>query len=271
MYEYVLMTKQQTKTQYQAKSQINIKNISNMEELLLKLKELEINLKVVDENLKIIVPKSFDNPTIIEELKENKGDLISYLNKRKNLNKVESNIPKAAKKESYALTPAQFRIFLLNRLNETSLAYNQTGVLKVTGALDTKKLNHVFESLIERHECFRTSFNLDSDNKPVQKILTNVSFETEHIHGTEADVESVIHKFIRPFDLKNPPLIRVGLMQVSKDTNFILIDMHHIASDGVSLQILMREFTQLYEGANLVPLQFCSEPLLWSSMLIPLI
>ena len=255
MYEYVLMTKQQTKTQYQAKSQINIKNISNMEELLLKLKELEINLKVVDENLKIIVPKSFDNPTIIEELKENKGDLISYLNKRKNLNKVESNIPKAAKKESYALTPAQFRIFLLNRLNETSLAYNQTGVLKVTGALDTKKLNHVFESLIERHECFRTSFNLDSDNKPVQKILTNVSFETEHIHGTEADVESVIHKFIRPFDLKNPPLIRVGLMQVSKDTNFILIDMHHIASDGVSLQILMREFTQLYEGANLVPLQ----------------
>jgi amino acid adenylation domain-containing protein len=226
-----------------------------MEELLLKLKELEINLKVVDENLKIIVPKSFDNPIIIEELRANKDDLISYLNKRKDLNLIESKIPKASKKESYPLTPAQFKIFLLNQLNKTSLAYNQTGVLKVTGELDVEKLKNVFESLIKRHECFRMRFSLDSDNKPIQTVLTNVPFEIYHVNNTKTNIKSAIHEFIRPFDLNNPPLMRVGLMEVSEDIRYILIDMHHIASDGVSLQILMREFTKLYEGKYLIPLQ----------------
>ena len=226
-----------------------------MEELLLKLKELKINLKVVDENLKIIVPKSFDNPNIIEELKANKDNLITYLNNSKNLYLVDRKIPKAAEKEVYPLTPAQFRIFLLNQLDKNSLAYNQTGVLKVTGELDAEKLKNVFESLIERHECFRMSFSLDSDNKPVQKVLTDISFTIDHISGSETEVESLTQQFIKPFDLSAPPLIRVGLIQASEDTHFILIDMHHIASDGVSLQILMKELTQLYEGENLVPLQ----------------
>ncbi|WP_114905049.1 non-ribosomal peptide synthetase [Kordia sp. SMS9] len=226
-----------------------------MEELLLKLKELEINLKVVDENLKVIVPKSFDNPTIIKELRDNKSNLINYLSKRKNLNSTTRDIAKAATKASYPLTPAQFRLFLVNQFNETSLAYNQTGVLKITGKLSTRKLQNVFESLIERHESFRTSFSLDANNTPVQKVLAQVDFEIEEIEGTEANIESIIHKFIRPFDLSNPPLIRVAVMQVSKDTHFLLIDMHHIASDGVSVQILMKEFTQLYEGEYLVPLQ----------------
>jgi amino acid adenylation domain-containing protein len=226
-----------------------------MEELLLKLKELDINLKVDDDNLKIIVPKDFDNPNIVQELKDNKGDLITYLNKRKGLNKVETRIPQASLKEAYALTPAQFRIFLLNQFNKDSVAYNQTGVLKVTGELDAEKLGYVFKSLLERHECFRMSFSVDAANQPVQQVLQNVPFEIEEINGVEGDIESITQQFIRPFDLSNPPLIRVGLMQVSEDTHFILIDMHHIASDGVSVQILMREFTQLYQGEYLVPLQ----------------
>ncbi|WP_445454938.1 amino acid adenylation domain-containing protein [Flavobacterium sp. HNIBRBA15423] len=226
-----------------------------MEELLLKLKELEIKLKVVDKNLKIVVPKNFDNPNIIKELKENKSNLINYLANREGLNNTTTEIPNAAIKATYPLTPAQFRLFLVNQFNESSLAYNQSGVLKVTGELSTEKLENVFESLIKRHECFRMSFSLDANNSPVQKVLEQVNFEIEYIKGHETNIDTIIHEFIRPFDLSNPPLIRVAVMEVSKDTHYILIDMHHIASDGVSVQILMKEFTQLYEGEYLAPLQ----------------
>ncbi|KAB1153660.1 AMP-binding protein, partial [Tenacibaculum aiptasiae] len=226
-----------------------------MEELLLKLKELDINIKIDKENLKIIVPKNFDNPSIVQELKNNKEGLLNYLNKRKSLNSIENKIPKGLRKEVYQLTPAQFRIFLLNKLNKDSLAYNQTGVLKVTGEVDKEKLSYVFKSLLNRHECFRMSFGLDESNQPIQSVLEEVSFEIEEIKGKESDIELITKEFIRPFDLSKPPLIRVGLMKISKEAHYILIDMHHIASDGVSVQILMKEFTQLYNGDSLKPLQ----------------
>jgi tyrocidine synthetase-3 len=225
----------------------------SLEELLLKLKKLDISIKIVDENLKITVPEDFDNPDVILELKNKKSLIIDYLNNSRKSNRTTAQIPKAIDKEYYPLASSQLRLFLLNQIDKSSLAYNQTGVLKIDGAVSYEKLTHVFKSLIERHECFRTSFSLDQYNKPHLKVMTDVHFEIEHLI-MESDMESLIHKFIRTFDLKNPPLLRVGVVQVN-DTHFILLDMHHIASDGMSLQILMKEFSQLYRGNKLPALK----------------
>ena len=60
-----------------------------------------------------------------------------------------------------------------------------------------------------------------------------------------------ISDFVKPFDLGQAPLLRVGLVNLSPDRHLLLCDMHHIISDGISVSVLMREFTDLYEAASL--------------------
>jgi surfactin family lipopeptide synthetase A len=222
-----------------------------LEELLLKLKKLNVGIKADGENLKVTVPKGFNNPDIISALKENKDLIIDYLKNVKDLNSTMDEIPKAVEKEYYPLTSPQLRLFLLNQINKSSLAYNQTGVLKIKGQVDQVKLINAFKALVERHEGFRMSFNIDhQSNQPVLKVKPNICFEIENLK-IESDIEALIHQFIRPFNLSNPPLIRAGLAS-DNDIHYVLMDMHHIISDGVSLQIIMKELSQLYEG-NILP------------------
>ena len=78
---------------------------------------------------------------------------------------------------------------------------------------------------------------------------------------TEKNVTELIQSFIRPFDLSEAPLIRVGVIPVmigrSKTPKYhlLLVDMHHIISDGVSENILARDFIKLYCGEELTPLK----------------
>ncbi|MCD8926411.1 condensation domain-containing protein, partial [Staphylococcus epidermidis] len=66
--------------------------------------------------------------------------------------------------------------------------------------------------------------------------------------------EELIGEFVRPFDLSEPSLIRVKL--VKRDTNhyLLLVDMHHIISDGLSINLLMNDFTQYYQNKSIPPL-----------------
>ncbi|NEW09937.1 non-ribosomal peptide synthetase, partial [Paenibacillus sp. SYP-B3998] len=59
---------------------------------------------------------------------------------------------------------------------------------------------------------------------------------------------------IRAFELAKPPLLRVGLIELAKDRHILMFDMHHIISDGVSMNILVEEFVRLYGGEELIPL-----------------
>ncbi|MCY7768271.1 condensation domain-containing protein, partial [Bacillus inaquosorum] len=68
-------------------------------------------------------------------------------------------------------------------------------------------------------------------------------------------IETAIEGFIRPFDLSQAPLFRAGLIKVTNEKHVLLVDMHHIISDGVSVQLLIREFTDLYANRQLKPLR----------------
>ncbi|HLP62056.1 MAG TPA: amino acid adenylation domain-containing protein, partial [Candidatus Deferrimicrobium sp.] len=60
-----------------------------------------------------------------------------------------------------------------------------------------------------------------------------------------------IKSFIRPFALSHAPLLRMGLLKLAQEKYMLLVDMHHIISDGMSTQVLVQDFSALYEGKNL--------------------
>ncbi|UCH98126.1 MAG: non-ribosomal peptide synthetase, partial [Candidatus Aminicenantes bacterium] len=92
--------------------------------------------------------------------------------------------------------------------------------------------------------------------EPVQKVHDQVDFvmANERIRE-EGTVEEMVKKFIRPFDLSQAPLIRVSLLEIHDHQNLLLIDMHHIVSDGISHGILANDFQALYEEKALSPLR----------------
>lgn len=160
-----------------------------------------------------------------------------------------SNIPVAEKKEYYKMSSAQKRLFVINELDDSHVAYNMPLLMEVKGNLEYEKVKYVFMKLVERHEALRTSFCIINE-EAVQKIHENVNLDIDYIEIETCEMSDLV----RPFDLENPPLIRIRMIK-TKDKKYLFFDMHHIISDAFSMNILVNEFSRIYNDENLEPLK----------------
>ncbi|NBI31018.1 non-ribosomal peptide synthetase [Chengkuizengella marina] len=160
-----------------------------------------------------------------------------------------SPISQVVFKEVYSLSSAQKRMFVLQQL-ESSTSYNLPSVLRIKGNLERNRFEYVLNSLIKRHESLRTSFEM-MGGEPVQRIHDKINLDITYKNVVRQEVDQVVSSFIQPFDLSQAPLFRVNLMQIDTDEYIFLFDMHHIISDGTSMNILIKDFVQLYEGNSL--------------------
>ncbi|PZE20567.1 non-ribosomal peptide synthetase [Paenibacillus xerothermodurans] len=163
-------------------------------------------------------------------------------------------IPLAAPQETYPLSSAQKRLYILHQLQGAQQSYNMPSVLRIEGPLDRERFEAVMTQLIERHEALRTSFD-EVVGEPVQRIHQQVDFTVAYREAGEDQAERLIKQFIRPFDLKQAPLLRVEVVGTAEQQHLLLFDMHHIISDGMSVSVLIKEITQLYAGETLQPLR----------------
>jgi fengycin family lipopeptide synthetase D len=184
--------------------------------------------------------------------------------------KYESIRPVEAK-EYYELSSAQKRLYLLQQMELNLTAYNMPEIIPLTSQPDRGKLEKTFIQLIQRHESLRTSFHMVKDI-PVQKVHDTVEFALEL---TDAhDYHDFLKSFVRPFDLAKAPLLRVGLIvpqhtpaalpghprrgtynsqEGIEDRFLLMVDMHHIISDGMSHEVLVKDFMVLNEDKELPP------------------
>jgi fengycin family lipopeptide synthetase D len=158
-------------------------------------------------------------------------------------------------KEFYILSSAQKRLFILQQMEKDSIAYNGPQIIVLDGKLDTLKFEETFRKMITRHESLRTSIQIVAE-EPVQVIHPpgDVTFEIEYHETMMPPVENIVQNFVRPFDLSRVPFFRVGLIKRAEDRSILLVDMHHIITDGISSRILIKEFMALYGGEELPPL-----------------
>ncbi|WP_270168683.1 non-ribosomal peptide synthetase [Paenibacillus sp. SYP-B4298] len=163
-------------------------------------------------------------------------------------------IPQTEASEHYPVSSAQKRLYILHQLEGAEQSYNMPGALLLEGSLERERLEAAFHALIARHETLRTGFEL-VDGEPVQRVYPQAAFAVEYMEATEAEAERKVREFIRAFDLKQPPLLRVGLVQLAEERHILLVDMHHIISDGVSVDVLVEEFARLYGGKELPALR----------------
>ncbi|HEY0067855.1 MAG TPA: amino acid adenylation domain-containing protein, partial [Flavisolibacter sp.] len=158
--------------------------------------------------------------------------------------------------KDYALSSSQRRLWILSQFEEANRAYNMPGVCVFEGSLDRKAFEAAYASLVERHESLRTTFRENEQGEVRQFIqLPGTSgfaldyFDLRSEAGRELMVKELIGKDLaRSFDLSAGPLLRASLYQTEDSRWVFSYVMHHIISDGWSMNILTRELLQLYDA-----------------------
>ncbi|MGH7824891.1 MAG: amino acid adenylation domain-containing protein, partial [Candidatus Binatia bacterium] len=155
----------------------------------------------------------------------------------------------------FPLSFAQQRLWFLAQLEPSTPVYNIAAAFRLAGALNLAALEQSLNEIVLRHEALRTSFSV-VDGQPMQMIAATLSLTVPVVDlscRAEADRESEAMRLAseearRPFDLSRLPLLRARLLRLSEAEHILLITMHHIVSDGWSLQVLFRELSALYRA-----------------------
>ncbi|WP_371813648.1 amino acid adenylation domain-containing protein [Aquimarina sp. MMG015] len=166
----------------------------------------------------------------------------------------QSDIPKAEEKENYPLTFSQKRLWILSQFEEGSIAYNIPGAYELEGVVAIGKLKKALIAIIERHESLRTVFLTDNHGDVRQYIK---SIDEIDVIIDQKDLSNVIDQSFavasiiensnkHRFDLSEAPLLKLQLVTLSQRKHLLLFNMHHIISDGWSMEILSKEFAVIY-------------------------
>jgi amino acid adenylation domain-containing protein len=157
--------------------------------------------------------------------------------------------------EPTPLSYGQERFWFLNELGYGS-QYHMLGIVKVKGKLDTLKLQQAVDIIVERHDVLRTGFCRDQYSAQ-QKVLDTLNVPVEFIKlsdssGAMTKAQDVMKQWSqRSFDLNEPPLLRVMLVELNEHESILGFCIHHIISDGVSIGIIIREMSQYYTALTL--------------------
>lgn len=227
-----------------------------LKSLINELIKLNIHLKGRDGELHIHGSKENITPAIIARIKEQRAELLEYLGTAETGKRVINAIPPVLEAGSYVLSSSQRRLWLLSQTPEGNLAYNLSGTYILEGVLDRNALTAALTTLIRRHESLRTSFKQDEEGEIKQHVhpMESIAFHIQyHDLRFETDQERGISELLRietltPFDLECAPLVRAGLYQLQEHKWVFCYMMHHIISDGWSMDILIRELMYLYNA-----------------------
>ncbi|MBC9795254.1 amino acid adenylation domain-containing protein [Sinomicrobium weinanense] len=168
------------------------------------------------------------------------------------------DIPPIGKQSEYEVSDGQRRLWVLTQFEGDISAYNMPGIFHFRGRLNKEALRRSFNSAIERHEILRTTFSAgDGHLKQYVHTAEEAGFDLEYTDLRKEDDprgaarEIADKEALADFDLQSGPLLRARLLQLSEDAYTLVFNMHHIISDGWSVEVLIRDILAAYKA-------FCS-------------
>ncbi|NRR33611.1 amino acid adenylation domain-containing protein [Oxalobacteraceae bacterium] len=165
-------------------------------------------------------------------------------------------LPQQDARVPLAVSYAQDRQWFLWQLDRASSAYHIAGTLVLKGLLDMHALRAGFQALVQRHASLRTVFEADAQGLARQRVLPELRLEIpladmSALPQAERDAEALaVASRVRqqPFDLTTGPLLRIVVIRTGAEEYQLVLALHHIISDGWSMQVLIAEFVELYRS-----------------------
>jgi amino acid adenylation domain-containing protein len=164
-------------------------------------------------------------------------------------------IPKRQDRDSAPLSFVQRQMWVIDQMAPGNPAYNMPYGFRLRGPLELTALENSFNEIIKRHEALRTTFAI-KDGEPVQLIHPELQIKVhvvalDHLkqEEREAKLQTLASKeSLNSFDLSRLPLIRAFLFKVDEADHVLIINIHHIVADGLSVGVLLNELDEFYRA-----------------------
>lgn len=165
-------------------------------------------------------------------------------------------IPLAPFSESYPLTPSQNRLWLLSQLEGGNEAYQISGAVTLKGKVAIADFTSAFHQVVARHEILRTIFKKDEEGVVKQFSIPNEAFQFtvetrdfSHYESPYHHVQDYIgEKDKQNYRLDEAPLFRASLLKTAADHHVFYLSIHHLISDGWSLEVLTAQVLECYDA-----------------------
>lgn len=191
----------------------------------------------------------------MEEEKKEKGSALQAWLNRKNKASRPASIQALDEKTPTVLSFGQQRLWLLQQLFPDNPFYQYSHLYRFRGLLDIDRLEAAFGQVIQRHAILRTGFQQMEDGiRQAARAYVPpkiIQHDLSHLHQSEARAaaeEKIKSISKRPFDLNEPPLLRLNLLKLSQEEHWLLLDIHHIIGDRWSLELINSEVAEYYRS-----------------------
>ncbi|BBM00787.1 non-ribosomal peptide synthetase [Microbulbifer sp. GL-2] len=169
---------------------------------------------------------------------------------------------------NWPLSYSQNRLWLIDKISPGSIQYNMPIAMEMVGSLSVPALNYALNQILSRHQILRTTYH-DLPEKGVRQIVQKAQPVPLEIHDfsiyekktRRQKLKSVAaDEAMKPFHLDRDLMLRAELVRLESDHHVLLVNMHHIASDGWSISVLTNELGILYRdfitgNSSLKPLE----------------
>jgi len=218
--------------------------------------EAGVQLYVENGGLKFAVRKGGFPAELREKIVRHKAEIVAFLARVDGAGEQIQQAPlqQVADRTAISLSFSQQRLWFVDQLEGGSHQYNISAALRLTGVLDTSALQRAFDEIVSRHEVLRTLYRSSEGGDGVQVPQPPRAIQTTYSDVSSLETEEQERRVLElarldaetPFDLRGDILLRAGLVKLRHDEHVLLFTMHHIASDGWSIGILVNEFSRLY-------------------------
>ncbi|SEW42708.1 amino acid adenylation domain-containing protein [Chitinophaga sp. YR573] len=243
-----------------------------MEKFVKELDDLGLSLRVRNEEIILFgknsklntreILNSRDNKHIPDFIRENKTQLLEYLNRKREA-EYSSKLSLDKISAIYELSPLQEGILFHSLYDQNITTYITQFRLELPDKLNIPAFKAAWERLIRNHSILRTAFIHEKVSIPVQCVYKQAILPFEIIdysHFSEAELENRFERLLaqdrmKRFNFETPPLMRITLVKISEMSYRMIWTKHHILWDGWSGQVVISEVLKAYEqyAAGLQP------------------
>lgn len=230
--------------------------MSTIDSFLTQLRKQDVRLWLEGDRLRFSAPPGVLTPQLHEQMKARKEEITAFLRQAGQAQQGATTlIPLVERQGELPLSSSQQRLWFLEQLQGPSGAYNVPAALRLEGTLEPGALQRSMDELVRRHEVLRTCYG-QVKGRPVQRPLREVRLpmplvDLQHLPAGERLAHArqrAVEEARKPFDLTREIPLRLSLLRLGPQEHVLLLTLHHLACDGWSLGVLVRELAQLYRA-----------------------
>jgi len=221
------------------------------------LRSLDIDLHLEGDRLQISAPRGVLTAELREELADRKDEILTFLQAEDDSQQMDIASPNFAlsRPTFIPLSYSQERFWFLQELDRGQVSHVLGDILKLVGPLNIAALEKSLQEILRRHETLRTIYRV-LDDKPIQIVQEDAGFSLDivdlsyfPIDEREDKAKELIKQWDdHSIDLTQDLMLQARLLRIQEQEHILVINIHHISSDGWSMGVFWRELSVIYSG-----------------------